>query len=133
MPSNPGDGMPSRRATIEAWFRHIRDGDPDGEAAAEEVCSWTFFLPAEQQWQLVVEMIHLAPDDSCLGEVAAGPLEGLLGRFGEQFIARVEERAAQDHKFARTLTGVWQHRMTDKVYGRIQALKAAVSDPLQSE
>jgi hypothetical protein len=120
-----------QRGVIETWFEHIRTGNPELEGAALEVTSWTFCLPAEEQWRLILEMVRLAPDDECLGHVAAGPIEGMMGRFGELFIDRVERQAAADHKFARTLTNVWKHLMSDAVYARIQTLQARVADPLQ--
>jgi hypothetical protein len=72
----------------------------------------------------------LADSDHALGYIAAGPLEHLLGWHGESWIAKIEERAAIDPKFARTLTGVWQYRMSDLLWVRVQALQARVSNPL---
>jgi uncharacterized protein (UPF0335 family) len=129
----PDKSVPTdrQRAVIEAWFDHVRTGASGLEGAADEVTSWTFVLSAEHQWQLVLEMIRLAPDDQCLSAVAVGPLEGLLGAHGDQFIDRVEALAAENDRLARTLTDVWQHGMSDAVYQRIKAIQAGVKDPLQ--
>jgi hypothetical protein len=72
---------------------------------------------------------HADSDDE-LRHIAAGPLEHLLGWHANDVIARVEAQAAADHKFARTLTAVWQYMMSDEVWARVEAMQATVSDPL---
>jgi hypothetical protein len=65
-----------------------------------------------------------------LQSIAAGPLEGFLGRFDDAVIERVEAEAARDRKFRRVLSGVWKHGMTDSVWDRVRAIQAIVPDPL---
>jgi hypothetical protein len=72
-----------------------------------------------------------APDDLwVLKSIAAGPLEGFLGRFDEAVIDLVEAEAAHNAKFRRVLSGVWKHGMTDRVWSRVRAIQATVNDPL---
>lgn len=130
MPNNPAI-TDHQRAVIEGWFKESQTADPGSSGAGLEVTSWTFCLPLEEQWLLVLEMIRLAPDDDCLSSIAAGPLEGLLGRYGDQLIGRVEEQAVKDHQFAKTLTHVNQNLMSDEVYERVKTLQASVTEPLQ--
>jgi hypothetical protein len=66
-----------------------------------------------------------------LTRIAAGPVEGFLGRFDEQVIERIEEQAANDSLFRRVLTGVWKHGMSDAVWDRVQAIQASVQNPLR--
>ena len=120
----------ARLKAIALWFASLQTGDEDLDWTAEEVAGWTFSLPAEAQWPLVLAMVRLAPDDHALSHVACGPLEGLLGGHGEAFIGRVEAEAARDPWFARTLTGVWQHGMSDEVFARVRAIQDRVPDPL---
>jgi hypothetical protein len=53
--------------------------------------------------------------DEKLGHIAAGPVEHLLGKHGEQYIENVEQRAEADPKF--------------EVWARVEALKARYSVP----
>jgi hypothetical protein len=59
-------------------------------------------------------LIAAAPDDDdILGHIAAGPVEGLLGRHGSAVIDRVET----------SLRGVWQHQMPDEIWARVCAAR----------
>ena len=64
-----------------------------------------------------------ASDDE-LGHIAAGPMEHLLGKHGDKYIEKVEQRAEADPRFARMLAGVWKYVMSDHVWARVEALKA---------
>jgi len=55
--------------------------------------------------------------------LSAGPLEDLLAMHGPAIIDRVEAEAARDPTFAKLLGGVWQNRMTDEVWARVQAAR----------
>lgn len=65
----------------------------------------------------------LAADDSDVIEanLAAGPLEDLLGYHGPAYIDRIEGEAARNPRFRHLLGGVWQNAMTDEVWVRVQA------------
>jgi hypothetical protein len=80
---------------------------------------------------MILELIAAAPiDDRVLQSIAAGPLEGFLGRFDAEAIDRVEAEAASNRRFRRVLSGVWKHGMTDPVWSRVRAIQATVNDPL---
>lgn len=95
------------------------------------ITAMTFLSPPEDQWQMILEAIRQARDDDDLGHIAAGPIEGMLGRHGAAWIHRVEHRAAIDPKFARAMTGVWKYMMSDEVWARVRALQARVPRPLR--
>ena len=114
------------------WLQELRATEPNEEANLNQtVVLMNFTASAEAQWQFILAAIGQAQSDDDLGHVAAGPLEHLLGRHGSEFIGRVEQQAAQDLKFARTMTGVWKYMMSDEVWSRVEAIKKSVSDPLQ--
>jgi hypothetical protein len=48
-----------------------------------------------------------------------------------KYIDKAEQRAEADPKFARMLAGVWKYMMTDEVGGRVEALKAKFSVPVE--
>jgi hypothetical protein len=90
----------------------------------------SFTARPDQQWQFVCSAVGQADSDDELGQIAAGPMEHLLGWHGDEIIARVEARAAADEKFAWMLTGVWKCLMTDEVWARVQAIQARFPDSL---
>ncbi len=116
------------RAYFEALARPDED-DPTG--AVMTITGLTFAADADEQWGVILDLIARAPDEEdVLQTLAAGPLEGFLGRFDGEVIDRVEAEAARDPKFRRVLSGVWKHGMSDPVWGRIRAIQATVPDPL---
>jgi hypothetical protein len=131
MPGESNDAPSDRVRVIESWFDWIRHGAEGASWAWDKIGEWDRELSHEERWSLILEMIRRAPDDDCLGFVAAGPLEDLLSEHGEQLIDRVEERAGQDDRFARTLTNVWQCGMSDLLYARVKALQARATEPLR--
>ena len=61
----------------------------------------------DQAWALVLALVERAPDDEALAFVAAGPLEDIVRRHGDEFADRIVDRARQDSKFRSALKGVW--------------------------
>jgi hypothetical protein len=81
---------------------------------------------------LILRLIELSPDDRVLADVAAGPLDVLLGLHPYEFIARVENRARSDAKFRRCLSGVWGwSSIPDDVQVRMQRAWEG-EEPLQA-
>ncbi len=64
--------------------------------------------------------------------IAAGPIEGLLGRFEKEVIDNVERQASTDPKFHRAMTGVWKYTIPNDVWKRVQSIQRSASDPLAS-
>jgi hypothetical protein len=119
-------------AFAEAWLTELRVSTSDTESdVGMSVTLMNFTATPEQQWRFILVAVSLAESDDELGHIAAGPIEHLLGWHGEGYIDIVEQQAAKDLKFARTLTGVWQYKMTDDVWSRIQVLQEQVNNPLQ--
>ena len=111
----------SRRAELVKAYVAVDDGDPLGAGVALVAL---VFAPPEEQWAFILELIAAAPDDErVLSRIAAGPVEGLLGRFGDLAVPWIEARAASDQRFRRVLRGVWQHTMSDEVWARVCAAR----------
>jgi Family of unknown function (DUF6869) len=84
----------------------------------------------EQAWLMILRLVDLAPDDRTLANVAAGPLEDLLGSQPSVFIDRVEHQSRTDAKFRRCLSGVWGwSSIPDDVQERMRRTWAG-EDPL---
>jgi hypothetical protein len=119
-------------AFADAGFAELREPASKGESdVGMSVVMMNFTSTSEQQWSFILAAVPLAESDDELGHIAAGPLEHLLGWHGEIYTDLVEQQAADDKKFARTLTGVWQYKMTEDVWSRIQTLQKQVTNPLQ--
>ncbi len=120
------------RNLAEGWLTEIRE-----ENSAEEpdlnstVVSMNFFAAPELQWEFILLTVSIAETDKELAAIAGGPIEHLLGKFGEQYIDRVETQASTDPKFFRALTGVWGERgRDDKISLRVKSLKEQISEPI---
>ncbi len=86
----------------------------DEDARAEQHGRWAWeavddlvHKEPEKAWSMILRLVELSPDDMTLANVAAGPLEDLLGLHAYAFIDRVEQQARADAKFRRCLSGVW--------------------------
>ena len=127
----PEDRRP-REEVIVAYLSHVSNSnDTETEWAMTTLTGMTFYTPPDQQWDFIVELIQRAPDDDdVLQDIAAGPLEGFLGRFSDEVIDRIEQQSTVDPKFARVLSGVWKHGMSDGTWQRVRAIQRTVERPL---
>jgi hypothetical protein len=118
-------------AFARSWIAELRGVSSESQRdAGQSVVMMNFTAKPEHQWQFILAAVAHASDDE-LGHIAAGPIEHLLGKHGERYIEKVEQRAEADPKFARMLAGVWKHLMTDEVWTRVQALKARYAPPAE--
>jgi hypothetical protein len=115
-----------RRQLISDYLSGCRTKDPMFDTAVQRITAMTFMSKPESQWEVILEAVRQASDDDDLGHIAAGPIEGLLGRHGPAWIERVETQAQQDQKFARAITGVWKYTMNDDVWERVKTVKSLV-------
>ena len=81
----------------------------------------------EELWNFVLRTYKRDLSQDVISILAAGPLEDILAKKGEEYIGRTELLAANDEKFKYLLGGVWQNSMSDEVWARVQA----ASEPWQ--
>jgi hypothetical protein len=112
-------------AFARSWIAELRGVSSESCDAGQSVVMMNFTARPEHQWQFILAAIKHASDDE-LGHIAAGPVEHLLGNYGDAFIVEFERRAEMDAKFARMLSGVWKYMMSDEVWARVEALKARI-------
>jgi hypothetical protein len=116
-------------AFAQSWIAELRGATIDSEKdVSQSVVMMNFTASPERQWQFILAAIEHASDDE-LGHIAAGPIEHLLGKHGDKYIEKVEQRAEADPKFARMLAGVWKYMMNDEVWARVEVLKAKYPAP----
>ena len=108
-----------------AWLAELR-GDSNGDSSmGQRVVMMNFTATAEHQWSFLNAAIHNARTDDELGHIAAGPIEHLLGKHGDDYIDRVEQMSASNPQFRQMMLGVWRYMMNDDVWDRVQAIQAA--------
>ena len=79
--------------------------------------------PEKFQWLFILKSFQLAKNDDHLGTLAAGCVEHLLAKHGENWIEKFENMAQQNQKFALMMCGVWQNSMSDEVWQRVQSIQ----------
>ncbi len=111
-----------RTQWIKDWFE-----DPDAlSLPAVHLLSYLeTIINVDEWWEMILEMLDLAPNDRCVLSVAAGPLENLLSLHGEEVIDIVENEALRNSKLKRALAGVFRLAMTDAVWDRVKKYRLA--------
>lgn len=118
-------------ALARLWLEEVRSGkEPADDDARSAVVLMNFTAPPEVQWAFLEAAVEGSVGDEELYALAAGPFEHLLGFHGDDYIARVEAKCRTEPKFARMTTGAYRHLMNDDVWSRVQAIQAALDNPL---
>ena len=113
------------RALAETWINYWHA--PKG-SVERETNAWAKSLydlkcnQPETFWLLILEIHHRDQSRVIQQVLSAGPIEDLLAKHGENFIDRIEAKARKDPSFAKVLGGVWQNRMSDAVWKRLQSV-----------
>ncbi len=92
--------------------------DDPPRTASEYVVPMNFTASADSQWKFIVTA-YWRGNEETHGQLAAGPVEHLLGKHGDQYIALVEQMADDDPLFAKMLRGCYQNQMSDEVWRRL--------------
>lgn len=91
--------------------------------ASEYVVPMNFTASADAQWKFILAAFRHG-NETTYGHLAAGPVEHLLGKFGDEYIPVLEELADDYPLFARMLKGCHQNRMSDDVWQRLRVARA---------
>jgi hypothetical protein len=75
---------------------------------------------SEQAWAVTLGLLARARDDAAIADIAAGPLEDIIERYGERFGDRILQLARTDSRFKQALGAVWG----------IEKLPSAIAGPL---
>jgi len=81
--------------------------------------------PPEDIWEFILEVLKRSPPPKVIEVLAAGPLEDLLGYAGDQYIDAIEVEARNNPAFRDLLGGVWQNRMSQEVWARVELVRGA--------
>jgi hypothetical protein len=110
---------PDRQAIVDRYLECLASGIEEDEQRSDHCIVSLMMAPLEYSWHINLALVH-GVVESKLEDVAAGPLEECLAKYGDQLIERVEAEAARDPKFRRALSGVWQNSMSDETYSRVK-------------
>lgn len=104
-----GEQSPEAKATYQAFERFEDAVSRDPELA----------------WEAILRVIEQGASEFVLENLAAGPLETLIGRNSLLFIDRIEQRAAVDAQFQWLLGGVWQGLIPAEIWERIKVAQGS--------
>ncbi|WP_282181464.1 DUF6869 domain-containing protein [Aliiroseovarius marinus] len=91
-----------------------------------QICFWAH---PHALWNFMLDAVASAENDSDLIRVANDLGVHILAHYGSMF-PHFERQAKQDRMFARMVTGIWRHRMSDDVWKSLRQLQREVPDPL---
>ena len=75
-----------------------------------------------EAFDFILAVLKLDPSDQVLANLAAGPMEELLGNHPHEMIERVETEVRRNPRLRHLLGGVWQNAMPNDVWLRVQAM-----------
>lgn len=117
-------------AIADAWIEYHHAGELADEHnknfwAYEKLSELTRNDP-EIAWKLIIMIFQRDPCEAILANLAAGPLEDMLGEHGANFIQRIEDLAHEDVLFRKMLGCIWKNQISDSVWMRLKALNGEV-------
>jgi len=110
-----------------AWIAELGGASSDDDLG-QKVVLMNFTASPDQQWQFLVAAANSARTEDHLAAIAAGPLEHLLTKHGDEYISLVEVESRSSKAFANAVAGVWRNSMNNDVWSRVQAIQARVKE-----
>jgi hypothetical protein len=133
MPSQLPESMRLPDNISELVSRYLschRSGNEEDKPAAVFIGVMTHTAPPATLWDLVLEIVRQSRDDKDL-IAAVVAISRLLRRHCDaELLARVEQQAVADPKFARVLTGLGDFDVPAWAWSRIARMQERVPDPL---
>ena len=119
--------FPQKLDLIPAWIRlHYSKRSTlqhEEDFWAFEMMSFLVWEQPELAWGIILDILAADSSPRILGNLAAGPFEDLLTKYGERFIDKVEEEAQRNPMFRELLNVVWKNGMSDDVWIRVQTAR----------
>jgi len=76
----------------------------------------------EACWVIIEAIRQIDSNDAILSNLAAGPMEDLLGMHGDLFIDRIEVAASKDPQMKKLIGAIWQNAIPDNVWNRLKSI-----------
>jgi len=99
---------------VEEWLQ--QSSREDGTATLNDVVH----DEPEVAWLAILQILERELTERQTAVLAAGPFEDLLAFHGPEVIDRVEREAARNPRLNHLLGGVWQKRILQEIWERIQ-------------
>ena len=115
---------------VRSWIRRyeIVESEGDESKLAEELY-WSYEKLDEICWEhpfkafeIILDILKASKNEYVLSNLAAGPLESLLSRHGDQILTLVEDEVKSSPEFRELLQGVWQNTMSDDLWQKVKQL-----------
>jgi len=103
---------------IDAYTKEKSNGD-DLHWAVEYVMDMAYKSHYDELWSFIKHTNQQDIPQKISSILAAGALEELLSKTGENYIDEIEELARKDPKFNYLLGGVWQNATSAEVWKRV--------------
>jgi hypothetical protein len=106
----------------EAWVKTLTENietKDENHWVVDYVIDLIYDEKYSELWQFIEHTYKKDISNKAIEALAAGPLEDLLAKAGEQYIERVEKLALKDSKFKHLLGGVWQNSTPDSIWQRV--------------
>ncbi len=117
----------SIRSMAEAVLREWRERIKQAETAWELTRLTESKVDADKALCVILGIMALDTRNEEIGILGAGPLEDFLNNNGTEYIDVIEQLAAQNPRFKKLLSMVWQTtRMDPKVWKRVDTITNGV-------
>jgi hypothetical protein len=121
--------MIDTKITAESWIRmhHAKEGSDTYKENfwAFDTLSNLCESSPEQCFAVINQIILTDASDVVLSNLAAGPIEDLLVKHGEQIIELIVRSAKNSSDWKKMLGAVWQNDISDHVWQKLKS----VADP----
>jgi hypothetical protein len=94
---------PDEGTLAETYLRQYETKSDDDFWAYERVDDLVKKEP-QAGWRITLKLVELAPSGAALAYVAAGPLEVIVNRWGNELRPEIEQEARRNRRFLRALS-----------------------------
>lgn len=113
---------------VDAWVPGTDSGHGSPEHknhwwAIEKIMECPYDGNHELLWRFVRCVYKRELSDRVIANLAAGPLEDLIFKFGPIYIEQIETLAKEDNRFNYLLGGVWQNFADKEIWDRVQKVR----------
>lgn len=120
---------PQVESIARAWVA-MHHAPPDSEQYRDNFWAYEQIDELREEdpeacWRIIQVILHLDSSDEILSNLAAGPVEDLLGSHGEKFIERIETAASEDASFRKLLAAVWENNIPQEIWTRVKKVAGA--------
>ncbi|MDR2980611.1 MAG: hypothetical protein LBV12_00005 [Puniceicoccales bacterium] len=114
--------FPTCEELISAWNKHWETENNEATAWASSMMWDLSREQPEEIMPIILKILQQSKSIKVHAVTAAGPLEDLLAKYGNEYIDQVEAEAQRNPDFKSLLGGVWQSSMSDEIWNRVQAI-----------